>query len=289
MHSPVPSWFDSIIAVEVERTGLFVVYDYVCICVLLNNNVHDSMTKRTGGEKDKRGTLRRAEEEKKKKKHIMLKKTNSVQLYQKRTSSGGHGSDHKGGDGHKHGHSHGGPNKSFDSWSKSGEKADIHSNEPNNPYLWDPTYSPAEETDFDRFVPENRPRNVLPKENSIPKEVILERITKVCRGMERAKTEGKTITATTHLTNDLGLDSLDQVCLCFSVLVHLVYYLFYLFILFTFSHLTTLLIGCKHFGYVEFSLALEDEFDIEIADEEAEQVVTIGDAVDLIADHPKAR
>eukprot|EP00490_Sorites_sp_Unknown_P015707 CAMPEP_0114661804 /NCGR_PEP_ID=MMETSP0191-20121206/23367_1 /TAXON_ID=126664 /ORGANISM="Sorites sp." /LENGTH=68 /DNA_ID=CAMNT_0001895699 /DNA_START=391 /DNA_END=597 /DNA_ORIENTATION=- len=68
--------------------------------------------------------------------------------------------------------------------------------------------------------------------------------------MERAQTDGKTINENTHLYNDLGLDSLDQ---------------------------------------VEFGLACEDEFDVEIPDEEAEQIVTIGDAVDLISDHPHAK
>jgi len=53
----------------------------------------------------------------------------------------------------------------------------------------------------------------------------------------------------THLENDLGLDSLDQ---------------------------------------VEFCLALEEEFNIEIPDDEAECIITIADAVDLIADHPHA-
>ena len=43
------------------------------------------------------------------------------------------------------------------------------------------------------------------------------------------------------------------------------------------------------FVKVEFGLALEDEFDIEIPDEEAEQIVTLGDAVELIADHPHAK
>jgi len=95
-----------------------------------------------------------------------------------------------------------------------------------------------------------RLREPLPKEAFIPKEIVLERIIKLCQSMERAKTEGKSITEDTHLANDLGLDSLDQ---------------------------------------VEFGLALEDEFDIEIPDEEAEQIVTIGDAVELIADHPQAR
>lgn len=36
---------------------------------------------------------------------------------------------------------------------------------------------------------------------------------------------------------------------------------------------------------VELVMELEDEFDIEIADEEAEQIVTVGDAVNFIEDN----
>ncbi|HZW67388.1 MAG TPA: acyl carrier protein [Pseudogracilibacillus sp.] len=36
---------------------------------------------------------------------------------------------------------------------------------------------------------------------------------------------------------------------------------------------------------VELVMELEDEFDIEIADEEAEKIVTVGDAVNFIEDN----
>jgi len=128
--------------------------------------------------------------------------------------------------------------------------ADTTENDLNNPYLWDPHYQPCEETDFDRDPQDVRIRQPLPRESFVPAEEVLTRISHILRGMERAQTDGKSINENTHLSNDLGLDSLDQ---------------------------------------VEFGLALEDEFDIEIPDEEAEQIVTIGDAVELIADHPHAK
>eukprot|EP01084_Bolivina_argentea_P018963 35286_1 len=118
-----------------------------------------------------------------------------------------------------------------------------------NPQLYDPDYVPCEESDFDVDPLDVRLRQPLPAESFIPREDVLKRIIAVCEGMERCKTEGKVVNDTSHLQNDLGLDSLDQ---------------------------------------VEFGLAIEDEFDIEIPDEEAEQIVTVGDAVDLIADHPHA-
>ena len=36
-------------------------------------------------------------------------------------------------------------------------------------------------------------------------------------------------------------------------------------------------------GVVELLMALEDEFDVKIPDEEAESIVTVGQAVDLVA------
>jgi len=125
-----------------------------------------------------------------------------------------------------------------------------NSTDPNNPYQWDPHYVPSEESDFDRDPQDVRLRQPLPEESFIPREQVLQRVILILNKMERAQTQGKTLNDNTHFTNDLGLDSLDQ---------------------------------------VEFGLALEDEFDIEIPDEEAEQIVTIGDAVDLIADHPHAK
>ena len=54
------------------------------------------------------------------------------------------------------------------------------------------------------------------------------------------------ITMDTHLVDDLGADSLD---------------------------------------IVELIMALEEEFDIEIPDSDAEKVVTVGDVVEYIKDH----
>jgi len=47
-------------------------------------------------------------------------------------------------------------------------------------------------------------------------------------------------------------------------------------------------LGLDSLDQVEFCLALEHEFKIEIPDWEAERILTIGDAVDLVADHPHA-
>jgi len=47
-------------------------------------------------------------------------------------------------------------------------------------------------------------------------------------------------------------------------------------------------LGLDSLDHVEFLIALEHEFKIEIPDWEADRVVTVGDAVDLIADHPHA-
>merc|ERR1719436_125085 len=47
-------------------------------------------------------------------------------------------------------------------------------------------------------------------------------------------------------------------------------------------------LGLDSLDMVEFIIALEHEFKIEVPDWEADRVVTVGDAVDLIADHPYA-
>eukprot|EP00484_Ammonia_sp_Unknown_P019101 CAMPEP_0197033088 /NCGR_PEP_ID=MMETSP1384-20130603/11593_1 /TAXON_ID=29189 /ORGANISM="Ammonia sp." /LENGTH=160 /DNA_ID=CAMNT_0042462845 /DNA_START=1 /DNA_END=483 /DNA_ORIENTATION=+ len=73
---------------------------------------------------------------------------------------------------------------------------------------------------------------------------ILDRMKKVLGEMERAKLDSsKPLTPDLHIYNDIGLDSLD---------------------------------------FVEFGIALEDEFEIEIDDDKAENIITVGDAVKLI-------
>mmetsp|Transcript_74772 Transcript_74772/g.118973 ORF Transcript_74772/g.118973 Transcript_74772/m.118973 type:complete len:161 (+) Transcript_74772:79-561(+) len=73
---------------------------------------------------------------------------------------------------------------------------------------------------------------------------ILERITKVLGEMERAKVDAsKPLTTSSSIADDVGLDSLD---------------------------------------FVEFGIALEDEFGIEIDDDKAETIKTVGDAIKLI-------
>jgi len=47
-------------------------------------------------------------------------------------------------------------------------------------------------------------------------------------------------------------------------------------------------LGLDSLDMVEFIIALEHEFKIEVPDWEADRLVTVGDAVDLIADHPHA-
>eukprot|EP00485_Elphidium_margaritaceum_P023956 CAMPEP_0202713654 /NCGR_PEP_ID=MMETSP1385-20130828/57440_1 /ASSEMBLY_ACC=CAM_ASM_000861 /TAXON_ID=933848 /ORGANISM="Elphidium margaritaceum" /LENGTH=145 /DNA_ID=CAMNT_0049374073 /DNA_START=178 /DNA_END=615 /DNA_ORIENTATION=- len=118
------------------------------------------------------------------------------------------------------------------------------------PHLYDPTHIPCTEEDFDVDPLEVRLRHPYSKEVYLPRDQVLMRIIAILEGMSRASTDGKIVSEMTHLSNDLGLDSLDQ---------------------------------------VEFGLAVEDEFDIELPDEEAEQIVTVGDCVELVADHPHAR
>eukprot|EP00494_Astrolonche_serrata_P011040 UN11114 len=47
-------------------------------------------------------------------------------------------------------------------------------------------------------------------------------------------------------------------------------------------------LGLDSLDHVEFCVALEHEFKIEIPDWEAQGLISIGDIVDLIADHPHA-
>mmetsp|Transcript_48857 Transcript_48857/g.78069 ORF Transcript_48857/g.78069 Transcript_48857/m.78069 type:complete len:172 (+) Transcript_48857:90-605(+) len=134
----------------------------------------------------------------------------------------------------------------FADHSKKGE----FSSQEESPHLYDPTYIPTEEKDFDVDPLDVRLRQPLPAECFLERDLVFKRVVAICEGMDRAKTDGVVLTENTHLANDLGLDSLDQ---------------------------------------VEFGLAVEDEFDVEIPDQEAEQIVTIGDVVEMVSDHPHAR
>eukprot|EP00493_Phyllostaurus_siculus_P017375 UN17642 len=75
-------------------------------------------------------------------------------------------------------------------------------------------------------------------------DTLITKIQIILERMKRCK-KGVHFDRHTHLFHDLELDSLDQ---------------------------------------VEFCIAVEHEFGIEIPDWEAERIVTVGDAVDLIAD-----
>lgn len=44
-------------------------------------------------------------------------------------------------------------------------------------------------------------------------------------------------------------------------------------------------LGADSLDIVELVMALEEEFDIEISDEDAEKIQTVGDAVNYIAEH----
>jgi acyl carrier protein len=47
-------------------------------------------------------------------------------------------------------------------------------------------------------------------------------------------------------------------------------------------------LGADSLDLVELVMALEDEYGIEIPDEDAEKIVTVGDALKYIKDHVKA-
>lgn len=71
-----------------------------------------------------------------------------------------------------------------------------------------------------------------------------------CPRFASPQVDAAKVTADSHFTGDLGLDSLDT---------------------------------------VELVMALEDEFAIEIADESAEKIVSVADAVDFIAGNANAK
>eukprot|EP00483_Globobulimina_turgida_P001225 UN01227 len=86
--------------------------------------------------------------------------------------------------------------------------------------------------------------------SALESDEVLERIKKVLGDMERAKlSDSQPLTAESNISTDVGLDSLD---------------------------------------FVEFGIALEDEFGIEIDDDKAEGIVTVGDAIQLIKENPNA-
>lgn len=80
-------------------------------------------------------------------------------------------------------------------------------------------------------------------DHSLTEESIVKRVISVAAKMERVTATVDEMSSKTNIQKELGLDSLD---------------------------------------FVEFGLALEDEFEIEIEDEKAENIVTIGDAVAVI-------
>ncbi|KAK1866285.1 hypothetical protein I4F81_008804 [Pyropia yezoensis] len=82
----------------------------------------------------------------------------------------------------------------------------------------------------------------------LDKSSVSERVLDVVKKFE--KVDAAKVTADSHFTGDLGLDSLDT---------------------------------------VELVMALEDEFAIEIADESAEKIVSVADAVDFIAGNANAK
>ena len=133
---------------------------------------------------------------------------------------------------------------------------DYGANKDDNPYLWDPHYMPCEESDYERhhcyLEKHEKDRYAIPEvewNHKLSRADVLARIVRLVQALPRANTENRTISQHTHLYNDLGLDSLDA---------------------------------------VEFGLAVEAEFELEFMDEEAEQIVTIGDAIELIVEAPTA-
>lgn len=91
----------------------------------------------------------------------------------------------------------------------------------------------------------------LPRPSAVPSSNALSFVTSPpCPRFASPQVDAAKVTADSHFTGDLGLDSLDT---------------------------------------VELVMALEDEFAIEIADESAEKIVSVADAVDFIAGNANAK
>mmetsp|Transcript_13210 Transcript_13210/g.34631 ORF Transcript_13210/g.34631 Transcript_13210/m.34631 type:complete len:113 (-) Transcript_13210:1283-1621(-) len=82
----------------------------------------------------------------------------------------------------------------------------------------------------------------------LSKDEVTQRVLDVVKNYE--KVDPAKVTPEAHFSNDLGLDSLDN---------------------------------------VEVVMALEDEFVIEIPDQEADRILTLGDAIKYISEHPQAK
>ncbi|BFZ56852.1 mitochondrial acyl carrier protein [Savitreella phatthalungensis] len=85
--------------------------------------------------------------------------------------------------------------------------------------------------------------------SSVDKSDIEARVLDIVRAFDKVKDPSK-ISATSSFANDLGLDSLDT---------------------------------------VEVVMAIEEEFNVEIPDKEADEIKSVGQAVEYIASHPDAR
>merc|ERR1719373_726686 len=123
--------------------------------------------------------------------------------------------------------------------------------DPRVPAIHQPGFTPVGEWPGGGFTTIGMPKMTGPlgsKARVNDPDTLITKIQILLERMKRCK-KGVHFDRHTHLYHDLELDSLDQ---------------------------------------VEFCIALEHEFKIEIPDWEAERIVTVGDAVDLIADHPHA-
>jgi len=123
--------------------------------------------------------------------------------------------------------------------------------DPRQPEIHRPGYTPVGEWPIGGFTTIGMPKmkgRFNTKARIMDPDTLISKIRIMLERSKRCK-KGIVFDRHTHIYHDLELDSLDQ---------------------------------------VEFLIALEHEFKIEIPDWEADRVVTVGDAVDLIADHPHA-